>query len=159
MANPISTVQKQELTPEQQKEQTLNQLLATLTDNAEGLQQTVKLLQQLNESGILPALQALLQAKEQVASIAMEQLLRPPVTNMINNAMAAAGALSSIEPETTRKLMDSVSQGLQKAEEGLVNNDSTSLWDLMKVIKDPDLNRALTFGLNLLKGLGQGLQK
>lgn len=159
MANPISTVQKQELTPEQQKEQTLNQLLATLTDNAEGLQQTVKLLQQLNESGILPALQALLQAKEQVASIAMEQLLRPPVTNMINNAMAAAGALSSIEPETTRKLMDSVSQGLQKAEEGLVNNDSTSLWDLIKVIKDSDLNRALTFGLNLLKGLGQGLQK
>jgi uncharacterized protein YjgD (DUF1641 family) len=159
MANPISAIQKQEPTLEQQKEQTLNQLLTTLTDNAEGLQQTVKLLQELHESGILPALQAFLQAKEQVASIAVQQLLRPPVTNMINNAVAAAGALSSIEPATTRKLMGSLSQGLKKAQQGLASNDSTSLWDLMKAIKDPDINRALTFGLNTLKGLGQGLQK
>jgi uncharacterized protein YjgD (DUF1641 family) len=159
MASPISTVQKQELTPEQQSEQMMNQLLATLIENADGLKQTAKLLQELNGSGILPALQSLLQSKEQVATIAVQQLLRPPVTNMINNAMAAAGALSSVEPETTKKLMASLGEGLKKAEEGLANNQTTSVFTLMKVVKDPDINRALTFGLNLLKGLGQGLEK
>jgi uncharacterized protein YjgD (DUF1641 family) len=159
VANPISTIQKQELTPEQQNEQALQQLLSTLIENAGGLQQTAKLLQELNGSGILPALQSLLVSKEQVATIAVQQLLRPPVTNMINNAMAAAGALTSLDPETTKKLMGSLGDGLKKAEEGLANNETTSVFTLMKVMKDPDINRAMTFGLNLLKGLGQGLQK
>lgn len=159
MAKPVSTIRKQEQTPEQQKEQMLGQLLTSLIENADGIKETVRLLQELHESGILPALQALVEAKEQVASIAVHQLLRPPVTNMLGNAMAAAGALSSVEPETTKKLMASLTAGLNKAEEGLANQQTTGVWDLMKVMKDPDINRALTFGLNLLKGLGQGLQE
>jgi uncharacterized protein YjgD (DUF1641 family) len=159
MANPISAIEKQQQTPEQQKEQELNELLSVLLENSSGLQQTVKLLQELHESGILPALQALVEAKEQVATIAVQQMLRPPVVNMLNNAMAAAGALTSLNPETTTKLMGSLSEGLKKAEQGLANNEMTGVWDLLKVMKDPDINRAMTFGLNLLKGLGQGLQK
>ena len=159
MAARLSVIRKHELTPEQQKEQMLNQLLGTLVDNSEGLTQTVKLLQELHESGILPALQALLEAKEHVASIAMQQLLRPNVTNMVNNAMAAAGALSSIDPEMTKKLVSSLSTGLEKAQEGMDNNEQTGVLKMMKAMKDPDINRALTFGLNLLKGLGKGLQK
>jgi uncharacterized protein YjgD (DUF1641 family) len=159
MAKPISTVQNQELTPEQQNEQALSQLLNSLVENADGVKQTAKLLQELNGSGILPALQALLAAKEQVAAIAVHQMLRPPVTNMMNNAMAAAGALTSIEPETTKKLLGSMAEGLKKAEQGLANNETTSVWTLMKVMADPDINRALTFGLNLLKGAGQGLKE
>lgn len=159
MANPISGIRKQDLTPEQQKEEMLNQLIGTLLENTDGLKQTVKLLQELHESGILPALQALLETKEQVASIAMHQLLRPPVTNMINNAMAAAGALSSLEPETTKKLVTCLSTGLKKAEEGLANKQTIGVWHLMKAMKDPDINRAFTYGLNLLKGFGDRLQK
>jgi uncharacterized protein YjgD (DUF1641 family) len=159
MAKPISTVQKRERTEEEQKQDTMNRLLTTLTDHPDGLQQTVKLLQELHESGILPALQSLLVAKEHVATIAVQQLLRPPVTNMINNAMAAGGALSSIDPETTKKLMGSLASGLAKAEEGIASKQTTGVWDLVKVMKDPDINRALTFGLNLLKGMGQGLQE
>jgi uncharacterized protein YjgD (DUF1641 family) len=159
MAHPISAVERQETSPEQRKEETLNQLLSALAENPEGLQQTVKLLQQLHESGILPAVQALLEAKEQAASVVVEQLRRPPVTNMINNAMAAAGALGAIEPATTEKLMSGLSNGLKKAEEGLDKNETTGVWSLMTAVKDPDINRALTFGLNLLKGLGQGLNK
>ncbi len=115
MAKPITTVQSPEPTPQQQNEQTLNQLIGTLIENADGVKQTAKLLQELNGSGILPALQALLEAKEQVAEIAVNQMLRPPVTNMMNNAMAAAGALTSIEPETTKKLMASLAEGLKKS--------------------------------------------
>jgi uncharacterized protein YjgD (DUF1641 family) len=159
MAARISAIRKRELTVEEQKQEMMNQLLGTLLNNADGLTQTVKLLQELHESGILPALQALLEAKEHVASIAMQQFLRPNVTNMINNAMAAAGALSSIDPETTKKLVSSLSTGLEKAQQGLDNNEKTSILKLMTVMKDPDINRALTFGLNLVKGLGQGLQK
>lgn len=159
MAKPITTVQSPEPTPQQQNEQTLNQLIGTLIENADGVKQTAKLLQELNGSGILPALQALLEAKEQVAEIAVNQMLRPPVTNMMNNAMAAAGALTSIEPETTKKLMASLAEGLKKAQQGLSDNETTSVWTLMKVMTDPDINRALTFGLNLLKGLGRGLKE
>ena len=29
----------------------------------------------------------------------------------------------------------------------------------MKVLKDPDINRAIGFGLHFLKGMGKGLQE
>jgi uncharacterized protein YjgD (DUF1641 family) len=159
MARPISAIHKQDLTLAQQKEQTTDQLINSLLENADGIKETAKLMQELHNSGILPALGALVKAKEQMALIGAEQLLRPPVTNMINNAMAAAGGLASADPETTKKLAAGLTNGLKKAEEGLANKQTTSVWELMTAIKDPDVNRALTFGLNLLKGLGQGLQK
>ncbi len=31
--------------------------------------------------------------------------------------------------------------------------------DFFKVLKDPDINRAITFGFSFLKAFGQGLEK
>ena len=77
---------------------------------------------------------------------------------MVNNAMAAGGVLTQLDPETTKKLMGSVAKGLEKAEQGLQADSTTSVLDIMKALKDPDMNRAITFGLNLLKGVGEGLK-
>ena len=54
--------------------------------------------------------------------------------------------------------MGSVAKGLEKAEQGLQADSTTSVLDIMKALKDPDFNRAITFGLNLLKGVGEELK-
>jgi uncharacterized protein YjgD (DUF1641 family) len=159
MAQPIQTIKKTELTEEQKKVQSLENLLSEVAQNKDSLLETLHLLQELHDSGILEALGSLVKAKESVAKIAVGQLTRPPVTNMINNAMAAGGALTAIDPEMTQKLMTSVVNGLQKAEQGLQSGEKVGILDLMKVLKDPDINRAIGFGLNLLKGIGEGLKE
>jgi uncharacterized protein YjgD (DUF1641 family) len=159
MATPIQTIQKSEFTEEQKKIQSLENLISGVAQNKDSLLETLNLLQELHDSGILDALGSLLKSKDSVAKIAVGQLARQPVTNMINNAMAAGGILTELNPETTTKLAKSLTVGLQKAEQGLKADSKLGLFDLMKAIKDPDINRALGFGFNLLKGMGEGLKE
>lgn len=159
MAKPIQMIKKVELSEEEKKEQSLESLLSEVAENKDSLLDTLYLLQELHNSGILEAINSLVKAKEEVAKIAVGQMTREPVTNIINNAMAAGGALTELDPEMTKKLMGSVSKGLEKAEQGLKSNSKVGILDLMKALKDPDLNRAIGFGLNLLKGVGEGLKE
>ncbi len=159
MAKPIRAIKRIELTEEQKEKQSLESLLTEVAQNKDTLLETLQLLQELHNSGILDAVNSLVKTKEEVAKIAVGQLTREPVTNLINNAMAAGGALTQLDPETTKRLMGSVSKGLEKAEQGLQSNTETGVFDLVKALKDPDMNRAITFGMNLLKGVGEGLKE
>ena len=158
MAKPIHIIKRTELTEEQKKEQSLESLLTEVAQTKDSLVETLDLLQELHNSGILDGINSLVKTKEKVAKIAVGQMTREPVTNMINNAMAAGGVLTQMDPEMTKKLMGSVAKGLERAEQGLQSNSTTGILDMMKALKDPDMNRAITFGLNLLKGIGEELK-
>jgi uncharacterized protein YjgD (DUF1641 family) len=58
----------------------------------------------------------------------------------------------------TKKLMGGLTAGLKKADEALQSGAKIGIFDLMKVLSDPDINRAMAFGINLLKGVGEGLK-
>lgn len=159
MAKPITTIRRTEKTEEELQQERLAQVLQEVSENADGLLETIQLLQELHEAGILPAIHSLVKAKEDIAKIALSQLLRPPVTNAINNAMGAMEALTEVDSQMSKKMIHSLVSGVKKAQEGLEANQTVSLFDLMKVLKDPDINRALGFGLNFLKGMGEGLKE
>lgn len=59
---------------------------------------------ELNDLGIFDAATSMLRAKEDIAKIALGQVSREPVTNLINTMMAAGGALTKADPEFTAKL-------------------------------------------------------
>jgi uncharacterized protein YjgD (DUF1641 family) len=158
MAAPIKRIVKQPVTEMEKQNQTVESVLQVLGQNPEGIQETIKLLQELHNSGVLGALNAAVEAKEEIAKIVVGQMVRPPVTNMINNAMAAAGGLSELDPEMTEKMMKGVAKGLQKAEDGLRSEKKVSIFDLMTALSDPDINRAMGFGINFLKGVGESLK-
>src|SRR6476620_2896970 len=158
MAKPIHIIKRTELTEEQKNEQSLESLLSEVAQNKDSLVETLDLLQELHNSGILDGINSLVKTKEEVAKIAVGQMTREPFTNMVNNAMAAGTVLTQLDPEMTKKLMGSVAKGLEKAEQGLQSNSTTGILDIMKALKDPDMNRAITFGLNLLKGIGEELK-
>lgn len=86
MGKPITNIAKEESTQEQMKIQKIDRLVEDLSKNADGLKKSMELLQELHESGVLEIALSLLKAKEKVAKIAIDQMVRPPVTNVINNA-------------------------------------------------------------------------
>ncbi|MED4227501.1 DUF1641 domain-containing protein [Neobacillus cucumis] len=159
MAKPIQMIRKVELTEEEKRLQSLEGLLSEVAQNKDSLLDTLYLLRELHNSGILEILNSLVQAKEEVVKIAVGQMTREPITNIINNAMAVGGALTALEPEMTKRIMGSVAKGLEKAEQGLQSNSKVGILDLLKVLNDPYINRAIGFGLNLLKGIGEGLKE
>lgn len=159
MAKPITQISRPILTPEQKERETLESLITEVASHKEGIQDTLELLQELHKSGLLPALTALLEAKEKVAEILLHQTTRPEVTQLINHSMGALGAISNLSVETTGRVLKGVTSGMSEAEEYLSKPESVSLFSLLKLMKDPDINRAIGFGAHFLKGLGKGLSQ
>ncbi|WP_163093292.1 DUF1641 domain-containing protein [Bacillus cereus] len=159
MAKEITVIKKKVVTEEEQKQQVADELLNELSNNREAVEETMQLLAQLQKAGILDAAISLLAAKEDVSKIAVEQLNREPVKNALNNMMGAGEALSSVDPEITKQITSSLVTGLQFATNELNSGKKTKVMDFFKVLKDPDINRAITFGFSFLKAFGQGLEK
>ncbi len=155
MAQPISFIKKRELSEEDLKQQSLEQLKDSIAEHELALEKAMAVLSELYGSGILEAAESMLKAKAKIAEIALHQVKRPEMTNMINNGLAAAGALSAIDPDQTSKLLGSVAKGLEEANEP--QDKKVSVFSLMSALKDPDVNRAIGFGLRFLKGMGKGL--
>ncbi|MCY9667328.1 DUF1641 domain-containing protein [Paenibacillus alginolyticus] len=158
MAAPITAIQKQEWTDEEQQQQKLNDLKILLTANEQAINKILDIIGELNDIGVLEAANAMLQAKEKIAKIALGQVTREPITNMINNLMGAAGALTNLDPELTTKLVGSLTLGLDEGSKHLQSNKKIGTFDLLKVLNDPDINRAIGFGIHFMKGLGKGLK-
>jgi uncharacterized protein YjgD (DUF1641 family) len=159
MAQPISAVKKNMKTEEQIQHEKLVELQAQLAAKDEALKKVLDIIDELHHTGALEAGKAMLEAKDKIASIALGQASREPVTNMINNLMGAAGVLTKMDPEVTAKLLDSVVEGVRQGEDFVASDNKIGAFDLVKSLKDPDINRAIGFGLHFLKGMGQELKK
>ena len=157
MARPITQLKKKELTPEEIRQQKLQELEALLAEQDQALNKLLEITGDLNDAGILDAVLAMVKAKEGIAEVVIHQATREPVTNLINNMMSAAGALTAIDPATTEKLASSVASGLKEAEADQKNDQKIGLFQMMKALRDPDINRSIKFGLSFLKGMGKGL--
>lgn len=153
MATPINSIRKNVLTDEQITEQKLDSLKQLVSENDSAVQQILKLVGELDSIGALEAANKMLEAKEEVANIALGQLTSKPVTNMINNMMGAAGALASLDPAVTEKLVGGLMSGVDEANKAVAENDKISTFQLVRMMKDPDVNRAMNFGIHFLKGL------
>ncbi|WP_409299707.1 DUF1641 domain-containing protein [Peribacillus sp. SCS-155] len=158
MAQPITSIEKQTLTPEQQKQQQLEELTSLLTENEEALNRIMGIVGELNKIGVLEAAQSMINAKEKIAQIALGQITREPVTNLINVLMGATGAVMQADADATAKVVKSSIYGLNSANEYLESNKKVGVRDFMKVMNDPDINRAVGFGIHFLKGMGKALK-
>ncbi|MBY6037636.1 DUF1641 domain-containing protein [Fictibacillus nanhaiensis] len=159
MAKPITVVKKIVKTDEQIQQEKISELQAALAEKDEALTKSLEILGELHKMGALDAANAMLEAKEKIASIALGQATREPVTNIINNLMGAAGVLTKMDPEMTEILLNSVVAGVKQGERFVESEQRIGAFDLVKSLKDPDINRAIGFGLNFLKGMGQELKK
>ncbi|ADU92960.1 DUF1641 domain-containing protein [Geobacillus sp. Y412MC52] len=156
MAKPITTIQKRQMTEEEKRTEALAKLKAAVGDSEEAVRELLEFIEQLHESGLLEAANALLKAREDVAKIVVGQLNQKPVTTMINHAFAIAGLAASLDPEKTAKLLEHIAAGaLEAYEQNSAETKKIGLFDLLKALNDPDINRAIRFFLSALKAIGQ----
>lgn len=157
MASPIRQLTKKQLSPDEIRQNKLHELESLLAEQDQALNKLLQITGDLNDTGILDAVLAMVKAKEGIAEIVVHQATREPITNLINNMMSAAGALTAIDPAMTEKLAASAANGLKEAEKERTNDKKIGIFGLMKSLRDPDINRSIKFGLNFLKGMGKSL--
>ncbi|WMX55388.1 DUF1641 domain-containing protein [Peribacillus sp. R9-11] len=158
MAAPITEIHNP-ITEEEIKLQKLEELKTLVTNNEDVLNNMFKILGELNESGVLEAANSMLQGKEQIAKIALQQVTRQPVTNLINTLLGATGALMNADAAQSTKLLNSALAGVDEANKFLQTDKKIGVMNLMKTLNDPDINRAIGFGIHFLKGMGKELKE
>lgn len=159
MAKPITKIHFNAPSAEEIQQQKLNELQALLAEQEAAMNKILNITGELNDAGLLDAVQAMVKAKDDITGIAVGQLASDPATNLIKNVLQASGLLASINPELSEKLSESVQRGLHEAELANATPQQLGLFDVLKSLKDPDINRAINFGLNFLKGMGKGLDE
>ncbi len=157
MAKPITSIHQSKPTAEEIQQEKLNELQALLAEQEAAVNKILEITGELNHAGVLDAVQAMVKAKDDIAGIAVEQLSGDPASNLIKNILNASSLLATVDPEVSEKLADSMKSGLHEAQLANGNPQQIGLFDLMKSLKDPDINRAVNFGLHFLKGMGKSL--
>lgn len=158
MAAPITEIHNP-LTEEEEKLQKLEELKTLIANNEDALNHMFKIVNELNGAGVFEAATSMLQGKEQIAKIALEQVTRQPVTNLINTVMGATGALMKADAGQSTKLLSSALAGIDEGNKFLQSEKKIGVLDLMKSLNDPDINRAIGFGVHFLKGMGKELKE
>lgn len=155
MAKPITTIKKQELTQEDMKQQGLHEIEAAITENKDAILQGIELMSHLHKAGALEMMNALLARKDEVLKNIVSEANREPNANILKNASQLLMLLGSIDVENLQKMSSKMNDGLREAASSIDSKETTSIFQLLSALKDPEINRAITMLLHFLKGLGR----
>lgn len=159
MAKPSTSIQRTELNQTEATEQALQQLTQEVAKHSVALQSLLELAQELESSGVLAMGTSLLKAKDEVLKVVLEQVSKPGSTNAIQNTLRVVETFSRIDAQQVHILLNALVGGLESGREQFEKKPVLGFFDLVRALRDPDVNRALTLGLGVLKGMGESLGK
>ncbi|AQY49945.1 hypothetical protein PWEIH_06486 [Listeria weihenstephanensis FSL R9-0317] len=158
MAEPISKIRRVEKTDDQIKQDKMTAIKDQIATDDAAFMEVLELVKALHDSGALDMLNSALKAKEDIATTFLNEARKEPATNAINNLMMTSKLLTETKPEQTEKMLAGLANAQAKANESLKEDATLGLFGLARAMKDPDVNRALRYGLAFLKGVGQELK-
>ncbi|ARI77709.1 DUF1641 domain-containing protein [Halobacillus mangrovi] len=154
MAKSITKIKKYEKTREEQVESDTAEVREAVADNKEAILKGINLLQALNEGGTLDTASAFTKTKKEALENVVQEISKDRYTPLLENLPELIFLLGEIDVKALRDLSNRLNQGLEA-----MNADGpeqkTSIFDLAKALKDPEINRSITMLLQFLRGMGQ----
>lgn len=158
MAEPISTIRDTKKTPQEIEQERLAKIKANIVEEDSGFIEMVETVKLLQESGALEALNSAIKARGDITKTFLNEWRKEQVTNAINNVMISSKLLTDTKPEQTEQMLTNLKNAAEKAEESAKKEEIMGMLAMMKALKDPDINRALRYGMTFLKEIGQTLK-
>ncbi len=157
MASPITQINRQSPTEEEIREQDLERLAEGAAKSNPGLLMFMDIIQEMYEAGYLDIVHGMVKNREKVLPHAFDFIKVSGMPVVMKNAVTGLQFLSTLEPHKVQRTMNAVSKGLNKALDTETEEDQKGFFDLLRMMKDPDVNRSITMMLNFLKSMGEQL--
>ncbi|MGV3487482.1 MAG: DUF1641 domain-containing protein [Tuberibacillus sp.] len=154
MAKPTAIIEPKAVDPVSAREEKKNELLDALLERKASIEALMDLTEKLDDRGILDLLNGLVGKGDKVLGVVMHGLNKPGVSDTLDHILNLGAFLSRLDARKLVHLADRINAGVDAAEEAVASGESTNVFDLLKVFKDPDINRALTALIGFLKGAG-----
>ena len=155
MAKPISTIERLVVSDETKRAQDLKDIEASLAEHKEAVLETINLLGNLHDRGILSLLNGLFSQGDEVFRIMVQELNKPNNSRVLQNSLGLAGILGSIDIDRLKMLTEKANNGLKEATETDAVEEQGNVFELLKVLKDPEVNRSMRLMVRFLKGMGK----
>ncbi|MFQ3546030.1 DUF1641 domain-containing protein [Halobacillus rhizosphaerae] len=154
MAKSITTIKRYEVSQEEQREKDFSEVKEAVSDNKEAILKGIKLLSALDEGGTLDSAYAFNKKKNAALTNLVEEINKERYTSLLENLPELIFLLGDLDVKAIRDLTSRLNHGLEEMEPSS-EGKKTSMFDLAKSLKDPEINRSITMILQFLKGMGK----
>ncbi|WP_026694260.1 DUF1641 domain-containing protein [Peribacillus kribbensis] len=155
MAKAIKSIHKIEFTEEQKRSQDLLEVENALLENKDSLLELLKTLNHMHDRGVLSMMSALFGQGDKVMDVLVKKADTPETANMLKNLLLMVGVLGTLNVKQLEPILVKVNSGIARVAEAKVTDEKTGVFDLMRSLKDPEINRSITLLLTFLKGMGE----
>ncbi|MGD6819038.1 DUF1641 domain-containing protein [Metabacillus sp. 113a] len=155
MANAINKIKKLELSEEEKRKKELMEMQEALVDNKSAILESLKLMRHMEDKGILPLLNGLVGQGDKVLNVFVKATDKEENTNALRNLLLMVGMLGTINVKELEPILLKMNRGIERVAEQKDTDKKTGLFELLKSLRDPEVNRAITLMLTFLKGVGE----
>ncbi|HDC8113455.1 TPA: DUF1641 domain-containing protein [Staphylococcus aureus] len=155
MAERISSkIRRLEKSEEQIKLESLNEVTEAIAANKDSILKAIKLIKTLDDAKLLDALNGAVRGRQVIINKFAVELNKDIYTGLLSNMASMVFLLGELNVPDLSDFLNKVNKGLHVANQASPNA-KTSVRSLLGVLKDDDMNRSLTYMLNMLKGMSR----
>ena len=155
MAKAIKKIKRIEISEEEKRANDLKEIEDALIDNKDALLETLSVVGGMKERGILTLMNGLFGEGDRVLKVIVDLLNVPENTTALKNLMLLFGAAGKINVQDLEPLLLKINAGIENVAENSEGMEKTGYLDLLRALKDPEINRSLTILITFLKGMGK----
>lgn len=154
MANPITNIKQMEIPEEVARDQSVLEVTKAVSENKEAIMKGIDFLSTLNDNGMLDMTHALVKQKETALDNVMRELNKPQYSATLENLSKMFLFLGELNVEELKHFTGKLNNGLEESR-AVDQSEKTSYVDIIKALKDPEINRSVTMLLQFLRGMGK----
>jgi uncharacterized protein YjgD (DUF1641 family) len=154
MAERISKINRIEKSEEQVKAESLSEVTDAIAENKDSILKAINLVKALDDAKLLDAMSGAVNGRGVIANKFAVELNKEQYTGLISNMASLVFLLGDLNVDDLTTMLNKVSKGLRVANQANPNQ-KTSITGLMGVLRDDEMNKSLTYMLNMLRGMSR----
>ena len=152
IAERITEIKRLKKSYEQIKQESLNDVIDAIVENKDSILKAIRLIGILDEAKILDALNGGLKARQVIINKFAVELNKDIYSGVLTNMAQLVFLLGELDVKDLSELLSRLNRGIHAA--NLTKpGDKTTIKSLVGFLRDDDLNRSMTYMLNLLRGM------
>ena len=115
------------------------------------------LLEELDKAGLLDVLLAAVEQRDSLLGILVNQVDKPGSIQTVKTLVGLAQVMSDMNPAGITAVGKGIATGVNRLQQG-TGVEVGGIWDVLKAARDPDISRAFSAILTILKSMGEHLK-
>ncbi|MCM3728976.1 DUF1641 domain-containing protein [Neobacillus cucumis] len=154
MAKAIKKIERIELSEEEKRKKDLRQIEDSLIKNKQALLDTLDLVKHMHDRGVISLLSGLFAEGDKVLQILIKKADSKETANTLKNLLLMAGVLGTLNVKQLEPILLKLNAGIARVSESKDDDGEIGYFDIVRSLKDPEINRSIAFFFEFLKGMG-----